>query len=163
MMMITLITADTTAPTTTLTVIPPAPTIAMSPTTLVGSAQALTAKPGGVTIPLSAITLVSSAQNARLVAIAKVGLQAVTLQAQPQALRLAAGQVTIPMQAVTLTAVLLTLSRVGIPYAAFFRIYALLGEHIPETAYNLQGEHIVAGTLEGEHIPETEVDIDGEV
>jgi hypothetical protein len=97
------------------------------------------------------------------VAITRIGLQAVTLQAQPQALRIAAGQTIIPMQAVTLTAVLLTLNRVGLPLAKFFRIYALLGEHIPETAYNLQGEHIVAGTLEGEHIPETEVDIDGEV
>ena len=146
-----------------LTVIPPPPTIAMSPTTLVGSAQQLTAKPGAVTIPLSAITLVSSAQNARLVAITRIGLQAITLQAQPQAARIAAGQTVIPMQAVTLTAVLLTLNRVGLPLAKFFRIYALLGEHTPETAYNLQGEHIVAGTLEGEHIPETEVEIDGEV
>jgi hypothetical protein len=47
--------------------------------------------------------------------------------------------------------------------AEFFRTFNLYGEHIPETAYNLQGEHIVDGTLEGEHIPETEVDIDGEV
>lgn len=67
--------------------------------------------------------------------------------------------IEIPVAALVLTGYAPTIS-VATP---FFRTLTVQGEHIPETAYNLQGEHIVAGTLEGEHIPETEVDIDGEV